>query len=75
LTCDTLDKNFTTDIYNHYTIIGGKKWLFKTDMSFSIIFDRQELKPVLKEEKLDPKLIPWPIMLNYYDPQRDNPLG
>jgi hypothetical protein len=36
----------------------------------SEIFYKEELKPVTKEEKLDPSLIPWPIMLNYYDPTR-----
>lgn len=75
ITCDTLDKNFVTDIYNHFTIVDGKKRLFKTDMNFSTIFERTELKPVTREEKLDPMLVPRPIMLNYYDPQRDNPLG
>lgn len=75
ITCDNLDNNFSTDIYNHYTIVDGKKRLFKTDMQFSTIFDRIELKPVTREEKLDPLLVPRPVMLNYYDPQRDNPLG
>ena len=75
ITCETLDKNFVTDIYNHFTIVDGKKRLFKTDMKFSTIFERTELKPVTREEKLDPLLVPRPIMLDYYDPQRDNPLG
>lgn len=75
ITCDTLYKNFSADIYNHFTIVDGKKWLFKTDMQFSTIFERNELKWVTREEKLDPMLVPRPIMLNYYDPQRDNPLG
>lgn len=75
ITCETLDKNFSTDIYNHFTIVDWKKRLFKTDTKFSTIFERTELKPVTREEKLDPMLVPRPIMLNYYDPQRDNPLG
>jgi hypothetical protein len=57
------------------TIIDGEKWIFVTDMKFSTIFKREKLKPVTREEKLDPMLVPRPIMLNYYDPQRNNPLG
>lgn len=75
ITCDTLEKNFSTDIYNHYTIVDGKKRLFVTDPKFSTIFERTYLEPVTREEKLNPLLVPWPIMLNYYNPQRDNPLG
>ena len=39
------------------------------------IFYKEELKPVTKEEKLDPTLIPRPVLLNYYDPVRWNPFG
>lgn len=75
ITCDTLENNFSSDIYNHYTIVDWYKWLFITDSAFGFIFDRIRLEPVTKEEKLDPLLVPRPIMLNYTDPQRDNPLG
>ena len=67
--------NFALDIYTHYTIINGRKWKFVLSADLSEIFYQEELKPVTKEEKLDPTLIPRPIMLNYYDPVRWNPFG
>ena len=67
--------NFALDIYTHYTTINGRKWKFVLSADLSEIFYQEELKPVTKEEKLDPTLIPRPIMLNYYDPVRWNPFG
>jgi len=75
LTCDNLDENFSLDVYTHYTIVDWYKRKYVTDSNFSILFDSMRLEPVLKEEKLDPMLVPRPIMLNYYDPQRESPLG
>lgn len=75
VTCDTLHNNFAVDIYTHYTIIDGRKYKIVTDWAFWHIFSKEELKAVLKEEKLDPKLIPRPIMLNYTDPMRESPFG
>lgn len=68
-------KNFAMDIYHHYTIIDGKKWLFVTDIDFWFIFKRYKLKPVLKEEILDNTLIPWPFRFNYYSPRRNDFFG
>ena len=67
--------NFALDIYTHYTIINGRKWKFVTSADMSEIFYQEELQPVTKEEKLDPTLIPRPVLLNYYDPVRWNPFG
>lgn len=75
ITCDKLEKNFSMDVYTHYCIVGWYKWKFVTDMAFTKIFDRLRLEPELKEEKLDPLLVPRPVMVNYSDPQRENPLG
>jgi hypothetical protein len=51
-------------------MIDGKKWKFVTSADMTEIFYKEELKPVTKEEKLDPTLVPRPIMLNYFDPTR-----
>ena len=67
--------NFALDIYTHYTIIDWRKWKFVLSADLSEIFYQEELQPVTKEEKLDPSLIPRPIILNYYDPVRWNPFG
>ena len=72
---DEIEDNFALDIYTHYTIIDWRKWKFVTSADMSEIFYQEELKPVTKEEKLNPSLIPRPIMLNYYDPVRWNPFG
>ena len=72
---DEIEDNFALDIYTHYTIIDWKKWKFVTSPDMSEIFYQEKLQPVTKEEKLDEKLIPRPIMLNYYDPVRWNPFG
>ena len=72
---DQIEDNFALDIYTHYTIIDGKKWKFVTSADMSEIFYQEKLKPVTKEEKLDETLIPWPVLLNYYDPVRWNPFG
>lgn len=70
-----LQYNLSIDIYYHYTTIEGKKYLFITDSAITHIFSQQELKATLKEELIDSSLIPRPIALNYYDPERDNPFG
>ena len=72
---DEIEDNFALDIYTHYTIVDGRKWKFVTSADMTEIFYQEELKPVTKEEKLDPMLVPRPIMLNYYDPVRWNPFG
>ena len=72
---DEIEDNFALDIYTHYTIVDGRKWKFVLSADMTEIFYQEELKPVTKEEKLNPNLIPRPIMLNYYDPVRWNPFG
>lgn len=74
-TIDTIGKNFVMDIYNHYTIVDWKKYLFVVDNTFKHIFKKEELKPILVEEKADSLNVPRPIELNYSDPERDNPFG
>lgn len=74
-TLSTLQYNLVIDTYYHYTTVDGKKMMFMTDMSFGHVFMQQELKAELKEEMLDSSLIPRPIALNYYDPERENPFG
>jgi hypothetical protein len=54
----------------HYTIVDGRKWKFVCSADLCEIFYQEELKPVTKEEKLNPMLIPRPVLLNYYDPVR-----
>lgn len=75
VTCDTLENNFSADIYTHYTIVDKRKLKVVCDNAFWHIFYKEELTAVTKEEKLDPMLIPWPVMLNYTDPVRESAFG
>lgn len=75
ITSDNLGKNFSIDIYTHYTIIDWEKHKIVCDSKFSHIFFKEKIEPVLREEKLDPSLVPRPILLNYFDPQRNSPFG
>lgn len=76
ITCDTLrSKNRSENLYCHYTIWNGKKVIVKCDMMFGFVFEIIEIKPVLKEEKLDPMKVPRPITLMFSDPQRNQPCG
>ena len=75
LLVDDIIDNYALDIYTHYTIVDGRKYKFVCSPDISEIFYYEELKPVTKEEKLNPLLVPRPIMLDYYDPVRWNPFG
>ena len=71
----TIWNNFVLDIYYHYTILDGVKYLIVTDASKNYLFKKEKLEPILKEEKIDEDNVPRPIALNYYDPERNNPFG
>ena len=74
-TVESHNKNFVLDVYHHYTTIDWEKRLFVTDIDFTTIFKGKQLDAVLREEKLDKWLVPRPVMIEYYDPERWNPFG
>lgn len=61
---DTSDK--IRDIYHHYMIIDGKKYLATTNASQTILLDFKYLNPILLEEKEDEDNVYFPIALKYY---------
>lgn len=67
---DNLLVNYAFDVYHHFTIYEGKKYLVTTDVNKSIILRQQEIQPVLQEEKKDHTLIPRPFALYFYKPER-----
>jgi len=67
--------NFAMDVYFHYTTYQDKKRLIVTDSEQWHVLRMEELKAITKEEKLNPMLVPFPIELNYYKPERENPFG
>ncbi len=75
ITCDNLKENFAIQIYTHYTIVKGRKYKVVVSADFWHIFSIEELKPVTKEEKLNPLLVPRPVMFLYSDPMRESFLG
>lgn len=70
-----LKNNFSLGIYHHFTNFNGKKYLVTTTADRARVLRIKELKPILKEEKLDPNLITFPIVLNYWKPRRNDPFG
>jgi len=58
------------DIYHHFTIYEGKRWLITTDASKKIVLRKKEIEPVLEEEKKDNSLVPRPFAFYFYKPER-----
>lgn len=52
-----------------------RKYLVTVDEQVSEIYRIEELEPVTKNEKDNPTKVPWPITLNHYMPQREDPFG
>lgn len=73
--CDDLLLNHKVELYHHFTIYNGSKWLITTDAEMKVIVRQVELKPVLKEEKKNPMLIPRPFAFYFYKPERWKVLG
>ena len=65
------------DWYTQLTNERGEtsKYLITCDTEFRELFRIEKLKAVTDEEKKDESLVPWPLVTNYYSPQRDNPFG
>ena len=67
-------------IYYHFTTIKSKKdWLsrkYLVNMSYPWkIAKMEEILPMNKAEREDPRLVQFPIILNYYDPIRGDAFG
>ncbi len=74
-TCSGLKHNFALDVYHHFTSFNGKKYIITLANDRATFIRIKELKPVLKEEKANPNLINYPIILNYWKPRRNDPFG
>jgi len=67
--------NALITIYNHYTIINWEKYFVVVDSDCKTILKLIKLEAVNEEEKKDASLIPFPVVVNYFRPSRDNPMG
>jgi hypothetical protein len=65
------------DIFTTLTRTDGTraKYLVTVDDEVKNIFRCEEIEPVTKKEKENPELVSFPITLNYYMPQREDPFG
>ena len=74
-TCDELKTNFSLDVYHHFTNFNDKKYVVTLTNWRKTPIRIKELEPVLKEEKKNPTMIQFPIILNYWKPRRNDPFG
>jgi hypothetical protein len=75
-----LKQNIPLGVYHHlthFTTATGKTVKLHATMSSDRkqFFRIKEFAPVLDEEKKDPSLIEFPIILNYWKPRRNDPFG
>ncbi len=68
-------ENWYCSVYHHYTILKGKKYLVTMWNQRQWIIRLEEVMPMGIEEKENPSLVQFPIVLNYYDPIRNDPFG
>lgn len=54
---------------------GVSKYLLTVSADCKELFRIEKIEPVTSEEKKDESLVPWPLVVNYYSPQRNNPFG
>lgn len=73
--CDDLKTNFSLDVYHHFTNFNGKKYIITLTNARRTVLRIKELKPILEEEKKNPNMIEFPIILNYRKPRRNDPFG
>lgn len=57
------------------TIIDGHKYLITVDQKMNLILRMNKIEAVAEDEKKDSSRIPFPIILNYYSPNREDPFG
>ena len=62
-------------IYNHYTTIKGRKYLVTLANDQTLLIRFEEIKPVYEEEKKDPSLVRFPVIINQYEPFKWDPFG
>lgn len=63
------------DVYYHFTKFNGKKYLTVTTNNVSDFLYIEELAPVTKEEKKENELVPFPILINNWKPDRSSIFG
>ena len=62
-------------VYNHFTTINGKKYLVTLANDGDLIIRCEFIKEVYLEEKKGQVEVPFPVILNFYEPIKWDPFG
>jgi len=62
-------------VYHHFTTINGKKYIVTLGNGGDLLIRCEEVEAVYKEEKDNLAEIPFPVILNYYEPIKSDPFG
>lgn len=62
-------------IHHHYTKFNNRWYLASVSDKWQNLIRLEELEAITDLEKKNPNMIPCPIILNYYEPERDNIYG
>lgn len=69
------NNNPVYDVYYHFTTYKNEKYLVVTGNNDSVIIYMEKLEPVTKEEKKENNLIPFPVLINNWRPDRSTIFG
>lgn len=72
---DIIWDNALYSIYRHFTIFDGRKYVVELANNMSTLIRCQEIKPVREEEKKDPSLVEFPVVVRNRIPKRWDPYG
>ena len=64
-----------SDVYYHFATFGETKALVVTGNNNTVIIQVKVFEAVLKTEKADASLIPFPLTFTYWKPRRNSPFG
>ena len=65
--------NALYSIYRHFTIFNNRKYVVELANDMSCIIRCQEIKPVREEEKKDPSLVQFPVVVRNWIEKRGDP--
>ena len=67
--------NALYSIYRHMTILNGRKYIVELANNMWLLIRCQEIKPVRDEEKKDPSLVQFPVVVRNWIEKRGDPYG
>lgn len=67
--------NPNTSVINGYTTFNGIRYAVTVNSDITRVLRAVEIEPITKEEKKDPSLIEYPVVVSYYSPLRGDPYG